>query len=169
MSFLSAVAFGASAGALLGYAWSQAGWRKRIGEASDLARALEHGKLGQTLPERGPLAFRILARSLNGVSANFQEILLLFAHHVRHLKASVEAEAGRGALARGASRRQDLLDELFEMDQVLHDFDYYRVRLEDDSITDTGPVREQRPAETAVPSGLAASSPSRAVGGSNDE
>ncbi len=165
MNLLVPVLLGASAGALLGYTWGRADCLRRVREAAELARAVEHGKLGQTLSERGPRGFRMLARSLNGVSANFQEILLLFAHHVRHLRESVEAGAGRGDLAGG----QDLLDELSEMDLVLHDFDYYRVRIGDDSITDTGPPREPRPAETAATAGLAASSPSRALGGSYDE
>ncbi len=156
------ILLGASVGALLGYVLGRADCLRRVREAAELARAIEHGKLDRTLSEQGPRDFRKLAGSLNGVAANFQEILLLFAHHVRHLKDSVEArgaEAGRG---------QELLDELAEMDQVLHDFDYYRVRIEDGSITDTGPLM-RRPAETAATAELAASAPSRAAGGSYDE
>ncbi len=168
MSLVVPLVLGASAGVLLGYAWGRADCLRRVREATEAVRDLEHGKLGRTLPERGPRALRILAGSLNGVSANFQEILLLFAHHVRHLRESIEAAEPAGTQA----SRRDLLDELSEMDQVLHDFDYYRVRIEGDMITDTGPPRGQRPAETAATAaraGLAASSPTRALGGSYDE
>ena len=157
---------GASVGILVGYAWAQFYWKKRVGEAADFSRALEYGKLGESLDEGGHPSFRILARNLNGVSANFQEILLLFVHHVRNLRLSIDA-AGRGKIM----KKQDLLNELREMDQVLNDFDYYRVRIEGDSITDTGVALSSENvgvAEVAV-SGEFVMNSSHEAGGSYDD
>jgi len=89
----------------------------------------------------GPPSLRAIARTLNDVEADFQEVLLLFAHMVRSARASadllrplVSDEAGSPE----AERIRAVLADIDEMQATIRDFRYFRVSLDDGLIRDAG-------------------------------
>jgi hypothetical protein len=134
-----------------------------IARIASACRHIESGNLSSTVPEEGPRSLARVAAAFNGLSADFQEVLLLFAHLVR------SAEASAGLLTRHASalgfrgkdeeRLKEIVTDIHEMKRVIRDFKYFRVSVDEDAIRDLGlhePRPDQAPSSVAEPSAVAA-------------
>lgn len=103
-------------------------------------RAIEEGNLETSAPERGSPELRTLARLVNGLAADLQEILLLFAHMLRSLQHAWSV-LGTGGAGLSDDEREVLgaaRDETARMQEVITDFKYYRVALRGGVFVDTG-------------------------------
>jgi methyl-accepting chemotaxis protein len=103
--------------------------------------------LSRTLPEEGPSSLRSIARTFNDVEADFQEVLLLFAHMVRSARASADLLRPLASDVTGSSeaeRVREVLADIDEMQATIKDFRYFRVSLDDGVIRDAG-VSGSRP------------------------
>lgn len=127
-------------------------------QAAKVAVRLGAGDLSRTVPEAGPRQLRVLVRVLNTLLADFQEVLLLFAYHLRSAHASsnllrnrVQTDACdnviRGLVA-------GIQGDLSQMQEMVQGFKYFRVRVESDAITDEGVLPREAPGgqSTASPS-----------------
>jgi HAMP domain-containing protein len=106
-------------------------------------RRISSGDLSHTLPEDGPTAVAEMARFNNSLAADFQEILLLFAHLARSAMSSArllqEHVVDRlGTDDRG--RASEIIEDIHQMQEVIEEFKYFRVCFEDGRIIDTGLV-----------------------------
>ena len=117
-------------------------YQRPLARAGRVCRRVESGDLSETVPESGPSDLRALARVLNTLLADFQEVLLLFAYLLRSARTSmhllherVNAEAGDNA---SRSLAATILDDLSRMQEMVEGFKYFRVRIESGTITDTG-------------------------------
>jgi hypothetical protein len=131
--------FAAGAGAATGVSWLV--WGAPLSRAARACRKRTATDLSRTLPEEGPESLRTLARTLNDLEADFQEVLLLFAHMVRSARASAdllrslatdEADSPDGPCVRA------VLADIDEMQATIRDFRYFRVSLDDGVIRDAG-------------------------------
>ncbi len=97
---------------------------------------IQSGDLSRTVPESGPASLRRIARTINEMSADFQEVLLLFAHMVR------------------TAEKADPSGHTEEMSALIRDFKYFRVAIENGTIRDRGvpspALLHDQPTETAV-------------------
>ncbi|MCG3192204.1 MAG: HAMP domain-containing protein [Thermoanaerobaculia bacterium] len=126
-------------------------------------RHIESGDLSLTVPEKGPRPIARVATAFNALAADFQEVLLLFAHLVRSAEASAHLltrHAGTiGVPSSDAARMNELVTDIHEMKRVIRDFKYFRVSVEEDAIRDLG-LHESRhgsaPEPKAEPSSVAA-------------
>lgn len=131
--------FAAGAAVATGASWVV--WVGPLSRVARACRARAATDLSRTLPEVGPPSLRAIARTLNDVEADFQEVLLLFAHMVRSARASadllrplVSDEAGSPE----AERIRAVLADIDEMQATIRDFRYFRVSLDDGLIRDAG-------------------------------
>lgn len=97
------------------------------------------GDLSATVPERGPAPLRAMTSVLNTVLADFQEVLLLFAHSLHSVRSGLGGLDARRHGADGDSLAR-VVEEIAEMQRMLEGFRYFRVRLQGGAITDTGVV-----------------------------
>jgi hypothetical protein len=109
-------------------------------------RRIESGDLSRTVPIAGPRQLRCIARLINDMAADFQEVLLLFAHLLRSAQRSASLlalrESGRVSRQFDAGRVDELIADIRQMHEMIHDFKYFRVRVDTDAIVDTG-IRSQ--------------------------
>lgn len=98
-------------------------------------RRLGVGNLSATVPEQGPAPLREVGRTVNSMAADFQEVLLLVAHAARSMRQAIN----------GQGERLELDRSLTEVEAMITDFRYFRVRLDGGCITDTGVCRERGP------------------------
>jgi len=103
-------------------------------------RKFDGGDLSPSAPEAGPPALRRIARTCNDLSADFQEVLLLFAHLSRSAATAAEFIRARKSSTdpHALSGIDAVLDDIGQMQEMVMDFKYFRVRVGDDGITDTG-------------------------------
>lgn len=113
-----------------------------LARAAEVCLRLESGDISHTVPEVGPVQLRTLARVLNAVLADFQEVLLFFAHLLRSARTSatilgdrVQSDACDNAIR---SLVAAVRGDLQQMQEIIEGFRYFRVRLEDGTITDAG-------------------------------
>jgi methyl-accepting chemotaxis protein len=105
-----------------------------LSRMASTCESLGFGNLSATFPESGPVPLREVGRTMNTMTADFQEVLLLVAHAARSMRQAVNSDGGRLLeLERGLS----------EVESMVQDFRYFRVRLEDGGITDTGVATER--------------------------
>ncbi len=129
------------AGAVVAAGASWLAWGGPLSRAARACRSRAATDLSQTLPEEGPESLRTLARTLNDLEADFQEVLLLFAHMVRSARASADLLR---PLAEDRSDSPDgprvraVLADIDEMQATIRDFRYFRVSLDDGVIRDAG-------------------------------
>lgn len=112
-----------------------------LARVAGVCAQLGSGDLSQTIPEIGSRHLRALVRVLNTVLADFQEVLLLFAHLLRVAKASVQMLKDRADANDGNAMRSlvvDLVGDLGQMEEIIEGFRYFRVRIERGAITDIG-------------------------------
>lgn len=116
-------------------------WGRPLFRVARACRARAATDLSRTLPEEGPPSLRAIARTFNDVEADFQEVLLLFAHMVRSARASADLLRPFASGATGSSeaeRVREVLADIDEMQATIRDFRYFRVSLEDGVIRDAG-------------------------------
>ena len=106
-------------------------------------RRLQCGDLSHTVPEVGTGDLRSVARTVNDLDADFQEVLLLFAHHSRSARETTRVlrqflANPEGAQGDHARRLAEVVDDLDRMQATIRDFRYFRVVVDDESIRDTG-------------------------------
>lgn len=132
-SFLAGVAVTAGASWLV--------WGAPLSRAARACRTRTATDLSRTLPEEGPESLRTLARTLNDLEADFQEVLLLFAHMVRSARASADLLRSLRvdeASSPDGSSVHAVLEDIDEMQATIRDFRYFRVSLDDGVIRDAG-------------------------------
>ena len=116
-------------------------WGGPLSRVARVCRARAATDLSRTLPEEGPPSLRAIARTFNDVEADFQEVLLLFAHMVRSARASADLLRPFASDAMGSSeseRVREVLADIDEMQATIRDFRYFRVSLDDGVIRDAG-------------------------------
>jgi HAMP domain-containing protein len=138
------------AGALLGAAaasvglwqWFVARWTEQARRLATACRQVECGDLSRTVPEDGPAPLAEVARAVNTLTADFQEVLLLFAHLVRSARLTVRSLQrhlrSEPAHELDRLRAAQIMSDIEQMEEMISDFKYFRVRIEDDAIVDTG-------------------------------
>jgi hypothetical protein len=133
------LSFVAGAAVAAGACWVV--WGGPLSRVAGACRARAATDLSRTLPEVGPSSLRAIARTLNDVEADFQEVLLLFAHMVRSARASADLLRPLASDATGspeAGRIREVLEDIDEMQATISDFRYFRVSLDDGLIRDAG-------------------------------
>ncbi len=127
-----------------------------------ICERMETGDLSISVPERAPRLLRPIAAALNGLSADFQEVLLLFAHLVRSAEASVQMlshhASSMNLKGEDARRLGEIETDIHEMKLMIRDFKYFRVSVDEDAIRDTG-----LPAHTRAASGSRPVSPEPSI------
>lgn len=131
--------FFTGAAAATGVCWLV--WGGPLARVARACRARAATDLSRTLPEEGPPSLRSIARTFNDVEADFQEVLLLFAHMVRSARASADLLRPFASGATGSSeaeRVREVLADIDEMQATIQDFRYFRVSFDDGVIRDAG-------------------------------
>jgi HAMP domain-containing protein len=133
-----AVAFAA------GFAASSAiHWRRvdrPLARSRRIAEHVESGNLSETFPHTGPEDLRILNRLLNTLLADFQEILLLFAHLSAEAIEVIDArDSGVTETAsHDRTRWRTVRQTLAHMRGVVESFTFFGVQIRGKTITDAG-------------------------------
>ncbi len=131
---------------------------------------IESGDLGRTLPEQGSRDLIEIARTMNNMSADFQEVLLMFEYLARSTARSAgDLDVVLGECAATEADRKhgsELMAGLDRMQEVIRDFKYYRVRVEEEQIVDTG-IGETTVAESNEQMHHDGSRHSSSIGGSD--
>lgn len=133
------LSFGVGATISFGVSWLV--WGGPLSRAARVCRFRAATDLSRTLPEEGPPSLRILARTMNDLEADFQEVLLLFAHMARSARTSADLLrplADDAADSSEAARVREVLADIDEMQAMIKDFRYFRVSLDDGTIRDAG-------------------------------
>jgi hypothetical protein len=112
------------------------------------------GDLSHTVPEVGPAPLREMARVTNNMAADFQEILLLFAHLSRSALRSGQLlqvhVAKEGASEADRRHAAEIVEDACEMQEMIQDFKYFRVRFDHGCIIDSG-LPHAAPRDDAAP------------------
>ncbi len=111
----------------------------RISRAS---RLIASGDLSQTVPEEGPGNLKRVAGIINDMAADFQEVLVLFSDLVRSARKSARLlqlhVVQQNDVGKDSRHATEIREDFHQMQEMIRDFKYYRVRLEDEAIVDTG-------------------------------
>jgi hypothetical protein len=108
-------------------------------QAAGACGRIAEGDLSATVPELGPAPVRKTMSVLNTVLADFQEVLLLCAHGLHSIRRALDAApAGQECPPPGAEALRQARLEVEELQRMLEGFRYFRVKLADGTITDTG-------------------------------
>ncbi len=147
------VAGGAVLGVIICAVWFQLRFSLPLSRLQQVTRSLEGGDLSPTLPETGPPVLHMIARSVNSMLADFQEVLLLFAHLLRSTRRAAKRlqTIRNGSSEDGGDREpadravDEIIESIAQMEEMIHDFRFFRVRIEDSMIIDLGiPARADR-------------------------
>jgi hypothetical protein len=160
------VALGSAVGAAGGAVFCAAWLLLPLLGAARTCKRVAAGDLSETLPESGPRPLRAVAKVFNTVLADFQEVLLLFAHFLRSASASIQAlrELADGPASGNTVRSlcAGTLDDLRNMQEMIEGFRYFRVRIEGGAITDAGALpADRRRAQPRPSDDVAATGPFR--------
>ncbi len=113
-----------------------------LSRAAAACRRIDSGNLNLTVPEKGPRPLRELAQVTNNTAADFQEVLLLFAHLVRSALHSARMlqiyVVGRSGIESDRRRAAEIIEDVHQMQEMIREFEYFRVRIDDGTIVDTG-------------------------------
>ncbi len=117
-------------------------WR-HLSAAARACRAIRGGDLGQTVPEQGDRYLVESAQTINGMTVDFQEVLLMFEDLTRSAsRAAGELEKRLmddiGAPLEDQKRAADVVSGLNQMQTAVREYKLYRISLEDGRIVDTG-------------------------------
>jgi hypothetical protein len=128
-------------GAAFSFGVSWVVWGGPLARAARACHFRAATDLSRTLPEEGPPSLRVLARTMNDLEADFQEVLLLFAHMARSARTSADLLrplADDATDSSEAERVREVLVDIDEMQAMIKDFRYFRVSLDDGTIRDAG-------------------------------
>lgn len=148
----TAVALAAGvAGVAAGAAVAAALYERALRRTARACSGMRSGDLSATLPEEGPAPLRALARAFNDLEADFQEVLLLFAHSIRSARESAELLRDHlvnvdDTWTRNGRSAAEILADIDQMQSMVQDFKYFRVTIEGGTIRDTGIVPAAPPA-----------------------
>jgi len=113
-----------------------------LAEMTTACLSVKSEDLSLTVPERGTRNLRTLARVINGMAADFQEVLLLFAHMARSARQWVPLleRSVAGSNATDAERRMvaATVGQIDQIQEIISAFKFFRVTLEGDAIIDRG-------------------------------
>ncbi len=117
--------------------------RRRLSLVARACRAVENGDLRQTVPEQGDRHLVEIARTINGMAADFQEVLLLFEHLTQSVSSTaedLEKQLMNRVDASVEDRKQaaDVVSGLNQLQVAVREYKYFRISLQDGRIVDTG-------------------------------
>lgn len=137
LGFLSAFVSGFAAASLGFFFWVLV----PLSEMAAASRSFSSGDLSLSVPERGPLSLRRVASVINNMAADFQEVLLLFSHLIQSALRSAKLLQSHVVEASGSEddRRiaAEIIRDVYDMQEMVKDFTYFRVKFEGDGIVDT--------------------------------
>jgi len=133
-----------AAGVLLGL-WlagvaAYVAYHRPLRRVATLCLRLTSGDLSPTVDESGPQSLKAIARVLNSILADFQEVLLLFVVLLDTARTSMrllQEHADEHCDNTVRSLTASVLGDLSQLRGIIGGFKYYRVRIEDGTLTHT--------------------------------